>query len=91
MSVEFVDELPPIDPRGLRGRGRSGMLKAFADELRDSPGKWAKHPTGWPSTSRANSAAYHIRSGRSAAFPIGEFEAETRGKTVYVRFVGGTA
>ena len=39
MSIEFVDDLPPMAPRGARPGPRKNLR---VEELKTQPGKWAR-------------------------------------------------
>lgn len=59
----------------------------IAEELRANPGVWARVPT----VPEGHTATYcvYVKSARLRAFaPAGSFEAVTRNKTMYVRYVG---
>lgn len=79
-EFEFVDHLPPQNPP----RGADATLRdQFVAALKARPGVWAK----WPSV-ESTSFASNIRRGMIRHFRGGEFEAETRNGSVYVRYVG---
>lgn len=82
---EFVDE--PPEPT----RGRNPLYSAFADALRENPGRWAVWPRSFKNRSSAGVTAGNIKRGRMANFPSGHFDALSRDGKLYVRFVGGQA
>jgi hypothetical protein len=77
---EFVEELPPPTPR-KRYRGK---YADFADTLRENAGRWAKYP------SQTKTTIYQLRKSRLGSFPGDEFEFESRGGHIYLRYVGTT-
>ena len=89
-NFEFVDELP--EGGGGGSRGRTPILRRFAEALRANPRKWAKYPFEFSSPGAAFSTASRINTGkngcaRSLIDP--EFQAQARGCVVYVRFFDG--
>ena len=76
-------------PRRQSGRKPGhGKHHAIADALRSHPGEWALILTS-STTATAGVMASHMRNGHMAAYtPAGAFEATSRGKNVYARYVG---
>lgn len=86
MNITWQD--PPASAVG--GRRRSGW-EEFADELRDSPGRWACTDHVHTNKEAARASASAIRNGRPAAFePKGTFEAQSDDETrmVWVMYLG---
>jgi len=84
MDLEFVN-LPPKSP------GTPAKYMDEAAALRENPGKWVRLVEA-NGTASAGSIASSIRTGIYRAFrPTGDFEATSRGSSVYVRYVGGAA
>ncbi len=81
-------ELPP-SPRG--SSPTSSMYNAAAAALRQRPKEWALISTATtPAT--AGSTANRVRHGGLRCFrPGGTFEATTRGRDVWARYIGGSA
>lgn len=87
MSAVVWEDPPP----SLSGAGNTAAIRAFAEELRANPGKWARYPSlpkGSGSPTRDRIVKGHWVGGSG-------FEAVGRkvdGQTViYVRFVGDAA
>ncbi|UTN92970.1 hypothetical protein SEA_FINKLE_56 [Gordonia phage Finkle] len=78
LTPRFVAALPPKRPQRRYGR--------FADALIAAPGMWAKYPRVMASPESAATTAARISSGRARSFPGNRFEAEARGRAVYVRY-----
>lgn len=87
MSVEFVDELPAQSVANWK----TLRMQAFADALRESPGRWGKLPFPPANRKAGHSKAYQIRCGEYKAFPGAGWEAKYREGAVYVRYMGGAA
>jgi len=69
------------------GRVTKHGWAGIAEKLRANPGVWAKVPT--VSGGQAGTYCAHVKNARLRAFaPAGSFEAVTRNKTMYVRYVG---
>lgn len=73
-------ELPPT----TRGRRSSVVFAQEARTIRRFPGVWYQVRSAKTSKIAATTAGA-IRNGRYGAFPVGEFEAASRGNAVYVR------
>ena len=84
MVTEFVDELPPSG--GRRSAEDRELLTRFAADLKANPGRWAPYPLP-QSHQGARACGSRISHGRMKTFPAG-FEAVTRRKVLYVRYVG---
>lgn len=80
---EFVDA-PPAPTHG-----RNPIYRAFADALRENPGRWAVWPGRFKNRSSTSAQASNIKRGTLRNFPEGEFDAVTREGKLYVRFIGG--
>jgi hypothetical protein len=81
--MEFVNSLP------ADGRNKYDWPVIF-EELRQNPGVWGV-VTGTnviENPDAAQAAARNIRRGNVGGAILGEFEATTRGNTVYARYVG---
>lgn len=82
MTTEFVDQ----PPTSMQSRMHRARLKAFVEEVRKHPGKWAVYP--YPSTNgSARAIASRISRGKLVVFGEG-FEATSNHGTVYVRYIG---
>lgn len=91
IDIEWAD---PPDPKG--GRLTRGEQRAFAEKLKERPGRWAMYPTHAAaafhlgeggSTAAVRALASRINRGKQSAFGSG-FEAVSRNGVVYVRYVG---
>lgn len=81
--MEFIDSLP------TDGRNKYDWPVIFA-ELRANPGVWGI-VTGTnvtENTSAAQAVARNIRRGNAGDARRGEFDATTRGTTIYARYLG---
>lgn len=84
--VTFVDDIP-------RDSHRRYDWNTITAELRANPGKWGivEPVEGTKSTtSSAQATSRNIRNGRIKGLSKGEFDAVTRGATVYARYVGAS-
>lgn len=80
LTPKFRADLPP--------KQRRSVLGEFGAQLTAAPGMWAVHPSAPFSTDEsAASTASRISRGHSKAFPPTLFQAEARGRDVYVRYV----
>lgn len=81
--VKFVEDVP-------RDNQRKYDWTAITAALRANPGKWAIiEADGVKGTNTAAQAtSRNIRNGRIKGLAKGEFDAMTRGNTVYARYVG---
>ncbi|MBF6332321.1 hypothetical protein [Nocardia transvalensis] len=79
--AEFVDHLPEA-----RTLSRAAINRAFADELRGNPGRWAKYPHA---VAHPSSAKYRISSGKASAFGPG-FQVQVRDGALFIRYIGDT-
>lgn len=75
----------------LSGSGiKPGRYAQLADELRESPGQWAKVPPTDPPRSAASAQhlANSIRLGKTKGFAPNVFDVALQGGEMWVRFVG---
>ncbi|MFC9767660.1 hypothetical protein [Rhodococcus jostii] len=86
-EFNFVDDNEVPEVR----RGYSELYSNFAKALRRNSGRWAVWPRELKNSTTATSVAGNIKRGQLVSFPKGEFEARSRGSSVYVRHVGGVA
>lgn len=77
----FVDALPEHSTPP-RTRARHTENRAFADDLRANPGRYAKYPHP---VSHLNGLRHRINHGKDAAFGTG-FTAQVRDGVVYVAY-----
>lgn len=78
MEVEFVDELPEASRH-------YGVIKQFAEKLKENPGRWAKYPT---EVKHPYQLTWNINHDGmcSRALHGPEFQAMSRGGRVYVMY-----
>lgn len=84
MSIEFHDQLP--DTAVVGGRKPNPQEVAFAAQLRERPGKWAKHPCPPPAASSRQSLVTNINNGDRPAFADGRYRAAIRQGVLYVSY-----
>jgi hypothetical protein len=82
---EIVWEDPPATAR-RPGTRKGGKYGAFADQLRQNPGKSAKLGP-FPSTESARAFANSVEHGRKAGFKDDVWEAAVDELFVYVKFI----
>lgn len=84
--VKFVDSVP-------RNNRRKYDWNDISESLRANPGKWGiVEAEGVVTTATAAQAtSRNIRNGRIKGLEKGQFDAMTRGSTVYARYVGEDA